>query len=134
MDEGTADRKAHRFAVYENSEFHPANFRLPLQRGPANYDSPSLCFAGLGSAERDNLIRYYFIRGYSNLMIACFLCAIHGIVSISTVKQSLKRQNLRKTCSCCLSGVKKLKVLDFKQAELDGSGSSVQCIYLRLRV
>ena len=75
-----------------------------------------------GSAERDDLIRYYFIRGYSNLMIACFLCAIHGVViSVSTVKGSLKRQNLRRrmahidlrlvaaACQVC----KKLKVFDF---------------------
>ena len=72
-----------------------------------------------GSAERDDLIRYYFIRGYSNLMIACYLCAIHGVViSVSTVKRSLKRQNVRThidlrlvaaACQVC----KKLKVFDF---------------------
>ena len=46
---------------------------------------------------RDDLIRHYFELGYTNLLISCFLYAVHGIVvSVSTVKRSLRKQHLRR--------------------------------------
>ena len=45
----------------------------------------------------DDLIRHYFELGYTNLLISCFLYAVHGIVvSVSTVKRSLRKQHLRR--------------------------------------
>ena len=45
----------------------------------------------------DLLIRKYFELGYSNFLIVCFLSALDGVIlSVSTVKRSLRKQNLQR--------------------------------------
>ena len=46
---------------------------------------------------RDNLIRSYFLQGFTNSKIAGFLALHHGIIlSVQTVKRILKRLRLRR--------------------------------------
>ena len=46
---------------------------------------------------RDNLIRSYFLQGFTNSEIAGFLALHHGIIlSVQTVKRILKRLRLRR--------------------------------------
>ena len=50
-----------------------------------------------GCLERDRLIREYFARGFQYKLILCFLAAVHGIcISLSTLKRTIRRLNLRK--------------------------------------
>ena len=46
---------------------------------------------------QDNIIRHYFEMGFSYQLILCFLLAIYGVyISLSTLKRSLRRLNLRR--------------------------------------
>ena len=49
------------------------------------------------AADRDNLIRNYFLQGFTNAEIGGFLALQHGIIlSVRTVKGILKRLTLSK--------------------------------------
>lgn len=56
------------------------------------------CLAEVGASRtRDNIIRKYFEMGFSYHLILCFLVALHGIyISLSTLKRTLRRLNLRR--------------------------------------
>ena len=46
---------------------------------------------------RDNVVRGYFEKGFSNRLILCFLIAYHDIhISLSTLKRILRRLKLRR--------------------------------------